>query len=92
MGGMMTKCSSGYVKVGGDGQYNNRGQGGGDPRFGGHGSSGGGGMVGTNSCIPIPVEGANNSHFEGNSSTGLQATNVFDTTANRLGFISPVHT
>lgn len=92
MGQMSTKCSSGYVKVGGDGQYNNRGQGGGDPRFGGHGSAGGGGMVGTNSCVAIPVEQMNRTRVEGDPTTGLGTTNVFDTTANRLGFISPIHT
>ena len=43
-------------------------------------------------CIAMPIEQQNASHFQGNTSTGLQSSNVFDTTANRLGFISPIHT
>lgn len=93
---MGQKCSSGYVKVWDDpyGSYGHQGGSNtGDPRWDGHGSSAsGGGMGGSNTCIGMPVEQQNNSHFQGNTSTGLQASNVFDTTANRLGFISPMHT
>ena len=94
---MGQKCSAGYVKVW-DNPYSNSGNHGGgagtgDPRFSGHGSSAGGGaMGGSNECIAMPIEQQNRSQFQGNSSTGLTSTNVFDTTANRLGFISPVHT
>jgi len=94
---MGQKCSAGYVKVWDD-PYSNSGNhaggaGTGDPRFSGHGSSAGGGaMGGSNECIAMPIEQQNRSQFQGNSSTGLTSTNVFDTTANRLGFISPVHT
>ncbi len=93
---MGQKCSAGYVKVWSD-PYESSGNhsggaGTGDPRFGNRGSSGGGGMAGSNECIAMPVEQQNASRFQGNTSTGLQASNVFDTTANRLGFISPIHT
>ena len=93
---MGQKCSSGYVKVWSD-PYESSGNhsGGsntGDPRWGNRGSSGGGGMAGSNECIAMPIEQQNASRFQGNTSTGLQASNVFDTTANRLGFISPIHT
>jgi len=94
---MGQKCSAGYVKVWED-PYSNSGNhaggaGTGDPRFSGHGSSAGGGaMGGSNECIAMPIEQQNKSQFQGNTSTGLQASNVFDTTANRLGFISPIHT
>mgnify|MGYP003626334475 FL=1 len=89
---MGQKCSSGYVKVDGD-NYGNRGQGGGDPRFGNHTSNiNGNSMGGSNRCVAMPMDSPNRSQFQGNPSTGLTSTNVFDTTANRLGFISPIHT
>lgn len=92
---MGQKCSSGYVKVWDD-NYGSYGHSGGantgDPRWGNRGSSGGGSMGDSNKCIGMPIEAQNNSHFQGNTSTGLQASNVFDTTANRLSDISPMHT
>tara|TARA_R110001592_G_scaffold108746_1_gene303844 strand:- start:305 stop:583 length:279 start_codon:yes stop_codon:yes gene_type:complete len=92
---MGQKCSAGYVKVWSDPYSNSGNHGGGrgtgDPRFGG-GGGGGGGMGDSSECIAMPIEQQNNSHFQGNTSTGLQSSNVFDTTANRLGFISPIHT
>lgn len=86
---MGQKCSSGYVKVDGS-PYTNRGQGGGDPRFGGQGSSGGGPALDSDKCVPIPYVTPNNSQFQ--AGAGTTSSNVFDTTANRLGFISPMHT
>jgi len=94
---MGQKCSSGYVKIWENPNQTRGLHGGGantgDPRFSGHGSSaGGGGMPDSSVCIAMPQEAPNNSQFQGNSSTGLTASNVFDTTTGRLGYISPIHT
>ena len=90
-------CSSGYYKAW-DNPYSSSSQshtGGsntGDPRFGNRGSSGGGGMPDSNRCVAVPQESPNRSQIQGNPSTGLGSSNVFDTTAYRLDYISPIHT
>ena len=90
-------CSAGYYKAWDNpyasGQGHQGGANTGDPRFSGHGSSaGGGGMAGSNKCVAVPQESPNKSQIQGNPSTGLGSSNVFDTSANRLQYISPIHT
>ena len=80
-------CSAGFAKVPNE-NYGNRGQGGGDPRWGNKTEgSGTNSMAGSNECVKIPLLAPNPSQASNSTSS-----NVFDTTAGRLGFISPVHT
>ena len=89
---MGQKCSSGDYKAW-DNPYSQTSSGHsggantGDPRWDGHGSSAsGGGMGGSNKCVPIALAKPNPTEVQ------VGSTNVFDTTANRLEYISPIHT